>query len=134
MTQMLMGGADGPVPAWSGALVRSVATPALAQATLNVNTNGTLTGTNYTGDSDWYRPSGGSPGSSYYAKFTMSGDAWTAGGLTDGTVYALSSTRTVTWSTTAGAFTGTLTVSIYSDAGGTQLVGTGTVTVSVQST
>lgn len=114
----------GPVSAWYG----SIDTLG-SSGGININTAGTLTGSGYTGEADWYRPSGGTPGNSHYVKFTKGvGDpAWQAG-LTEGTVYALTSNRSVSWNTPpSAAKQGTLTVSIYTDSGGTNLVGTGTV-------
>lgn len=125
---MAAGGAT-VVATWAGDL-NDVVTGGTATATITVGTSGTLSGTHYTGQSEWFSPSGGTPGNSYYVKFTKTGNAWNAG-LTEGTVYALTSNRSLTWSATGTAKSATLTVSIYRDSGGTDLAGTGTVTVLV---
>lgn len=118
-----------PVATWAGIIAVTVpGGPAVGSIVVNVS--GALAGSNYSGDSAWYIPASGTPGNNYYVKFTTVGNAWDAG-LVSGTVYALTSNRTITWTATGSAKNGTLTVSIYSDAGGTVLVGTGTVDYSV---
>ncbi len=130
---ILIAGGSPVVNSWSAGVFRAVATPALATGAISINRAGTITYTNGSGASEWYTPSGGTPGDSYYVKFSLSGSAWDAGLVAD-TVYALSSGRSLSWSTTAGTKDATVTVSIYLDAGGTILLGTGTVTVHVEST
>lgn len=123
----------GPVGAWGVTLSDVQTTPTSATGTVQLNTSGTITGTNESGDTAWYLPTGGTPGNSYWVKFTKnSGDAWNAG-LTAGTVYALSSARALTWSVSGGLKSANVTASIYSDSGGTNLVGTGTIIVNIES-
>ena len=117
------------VVSWAGDISDQVFGGSVS-GSISINTAGTITGTHYTGQSEWYLPSGGTPGNGYYVKFTKTGSAWNAG-LTEGTVYALTSNRSVTWSATGSSKGATLTVSIYTDSGGTNLVGQGTVTVLV---
>lgn len=106
-----------------------------AYASITFNTDGTISyvGDGSTGVSNWYTPTTTNVGSSYWIKFTTtSGSPWT-GGLTSGTIYALSSARTVVWQQilSGGGKTGTASVNIYADAGGTALVGTGTINAQV---
>jgi hypothetical protein len=98
---------------------------------LTLNTNGTVT---YTGNSsgaivlppsgsdNWYFPTTTSIGNSYWVKFVNNSNLWTSGGLTNNTIYALSSSRTVGWGT--GPILKDVTVYFYNDAAGTSLAGT----------
>lgn len=122
---MFASGGSQPVLTWSGGIAHTVA-GGPASGSVSINNSGSVTGSHYSGDSAWYQPPVGTPGNNYYVKFATSGDAWDSG-LTAGTVYALTSNRSVAWTATGVAKNGTLTVSIYRDAGGTDLVGTGTV-------
>lgn len=117
-----LGGGNPVVFSWAGDITHVVA-GGPASGNININTTGTITGGHYTGASAWCV---GTPPVTYYVKFSVTGSAWDAG-LTAGTVYALSSSRTVSWSASGTAKSGTLTVNIYADAGGTVLLGTGTV-------
>lgn len=126
---MFASGGSQPVLTWSGGIAHTVA-GGPASGSVSINNSGSVTGSHYSGDSAWYQPPVGTPGNNYYVKFATSGDAWDSG-LTAGTVYALTSNRSVAWTATGVAKNGTLTVSIYRDAGGTDLVGTGTVDYSV---
>lgn len=116
-------------------------TPSTATAGVTFNTDGSISyttvgnvSTSHSGSTYWYYPVTGSPGNGYYIKFHLtSGNAWT-GGLVDGTVYQLNSNRTVSWTTTSGTKTALVTVNIYSDAGGANIVGTGTLSIDCEST
>lgn len=135
MTVRLMrrSNSGGPVAAWSVAVEAAQSSPTPATGSVSVNTDGTISGTNASGDAEWHRPAAGSPGTRYWIKYTLdSGSAWNAG-LTAGTVYALTSNRSVTWSVTGGAKSAGVTASIYADSGGTLLVGTGSISVNVES-
>lgn len=121
---LLVAGGNPIILTWSGNITQSNPGGAVS-GDISVNTAGTLTGTNYSGASIWCN---GTPPITYYVKFTVSGDAWNAG-LTPGTVYALSSSRSVAWSNSGADTNATLTVNIYADSGGTILLGTGTVGV-----
>lgn len=123
----MMSAGNPVVPSWSGSIVHTNPGGSVS-GNVSINTDGTISGTRYSGTSAWYLPSGGTPGNSYYVKFTATGDAWDTG-LVSGTVYALTSNRSVAWSESGADVAATLTVSIYSDAGGTILLGTGTVAV-----
>lgn len=126
---MLASGGSAPVLTWGGSIAHTLP-GGPATGSVSVNNAGTVTGSHYSGASAWFQPPVGTPGNTYYVKFTVVGDAWDAG-LTAGTVYALTSNRSVTWTVSGAAKNGTATISIYSDAGGTALVGTGTVDFSV---
>lgn len=103
---------------------------------VSFETNGAITGFNLIGSAStkWFNPLITGIGNNYWIKFTLnSGDAWDAG-LTSGTVYALTSDRTVAWSFTGyGTETANVTVNIYADSGGTQLVATNTFNVMLAS-
>lgn len=88
------------------------------------------TGNQSTGPATWYDPTTTGVGSGFWIKFTLSsGSAWDAG-LVSGTLYQISSARTLTWSATAGiSKTASVAVQVYADAGGTQLVSSGTMAV-----
>jgi hypothetical protein len=107
-----------------------------ASAEIVFVTDGSITKTGGVSDvlANWYFPSVTSIGSRYWIKFTKTaGSAWNAG-LTDATVYALTSNRTLLWTAAGGAKTASVTVEIFSDSGATVLVGTGTLTVEVDGT
>jgi hypothetical protein len=99
-------------------------------------TNGTQTAAASTGDlstydTNWYTPTTVSIGNSYWVKFTLnSGSAWDSG-LVNNTVYALTSNRALTWTVASYPSSKSAHVSVrfYSDAGGTTLVATHTLTV-----
>jgi len=84
-------------------------------------------------DPNWYLPTTAAIGNSYWVKFTLnSGSAWDSG-LVNNTVYALTSNRALTWtvSTLNTSKSANVSVRFYSDAGGTTLVATHTLTVSI---
>lgn len=126
-------------------LIAAGACPSLKDTSIGGLGSGTLTaGISYATDGStsstftgsaavpglWYTPVGGSPGNSYYISFhKTSGTAWDAG-LVDGTVYALSSPRALTWTTGSG-LAAVVTVSLWLDAGGTISAGTATLDVSI---
>ncbi len=90
----------------------------------------TYVGNQSAGPNAWYLPFTTGIGNGYWIKFTLSsGSAWDSGPVS-GTLYQLSSTRSLTWSATAGTSkTAVVSVQIYSDAGGTTLVTSGTINV-----
>lgn len=135
MMQALLAGGGGIVNPLSGMSVTSIiASPGSTSGDITFGTDGSITGTHYSGPVKYYDPVVAGVGSNFYVKFTKnSGSAWNAG-LVDGTVYALSSARTLTWSVTSGQVkTFNVTVSIYSDAGGANLVTNGTLSGDVES-
>lgn len=89
----------------------------------------------YVGPSNYYLPTTVSIGNSYWVKFTLSsGVAWTAG-LVSGTIYALSTARAITWSTPAlQSKTASVAIVVYSDSGGTTVVGSGTFSFLIDNT
>lgn len=90
----------------------------------------TYVGNQSAGPTRWYEPATTGIGNGYWIRLTLSsGAAWDSG-LVSGTLYQLSSTRSFTWSATAGTSkTAVVAVQIYSDAGGTTLVTSGTINV-----
>ena len=128
------GGAGQPVvTTWSGHVLHVFTPPATGSGSLIISSDGSIHGTRYVGAIAWYLPTGGTPGTGYYVRFTQVGAPWNPG-LVANTVYSLSSSRTLTWTTLTAPLNSTVTVRIYTDSGGTVLVGTGTVTVTVEST
>lgn len=123
---LLIAGGNPIILTWAGA-VTHVVTGGPASGSVTVQTTGVVSGSYYSGATAWCN---GTPPITYYVKFTYTGPAWDAG-LTAGTVYDISTNRTVTWTATGVDKSGTLTVNIYSDSGGTVLLGTGTVSVTV---
>lgn len=112
--------------------VRDVKPFISASAAILFASGGSITyvGNQSAGPNAWYLPFTTGIGSGYWIKFTLSsGSAWDSGPVS-GTLYQLSSTRSLTWSATAGiSKTAVVSVQIYSDAGGTQLVSSGTINV-----
>lgn len=101
-------GASGPTLGVQalGAMALEGATPSSSNrvASLTLNPDGTITYVNQMADpeysvvpTNWYLPTTTAIGADYRVRFTLqSGFAWTAG-LVSGTLYALSSARTVSW-------------------------------------
>lgn len=111
--------------------------PDAAIGAIQLNTDGTITytGSGSGGASNWHAPTTAGIGSSRWVKFTLaSGTAWDSG-LAAGTVHALSTARQLQWTqSSAGSRAASVTVQIYSDAAGTTLVSTGTVSAFVSLT
>jgi hypothetical protein len=107
-------------------------------ASLIFNVDGTigyvLTGLSY-GSTEWFSPSGGTPGNSYWVKLTRTSGLNTAG-MVSGTLYALSANRTASVTNAiSGSVRGSAgNIDIYSDAGGTIRVGGGTYDISAEKT
>lgn len=120
----------------NGSRINSLAT-ATCIVTFVTDGSVTITGTGTGGSptSDWYLPHTAGAGNSYWIKLvSVTGDALFSG-LTVGAVTALSSNQTCTLRTTSTQVKSTsLVLSIYSDAGGTTQVATGTVTLNCDST
>lgn len=124
---------------YGGAGYRLTVTPTNAASYVNFNTDGSITHTGtgsvqtdtITGDS-WYTPTGGTPGNSYYVRFsTFSGSAANlfSTGVTLDTWHLLSQQRYVGMSqTTLGARTGVVKVDISADQSTVLLTGNFTLT------
>lgn len=123
---LLIAGGNPIVGTWTGSIF-DVNPGGSVAGGISIQSAGTISGTNYSGASAWCS---GTPPVTYYVKFTVSGSAWNAG-LTPGTVYDISTSRSVAWTATGSTKSGTLTVNIYADSGGTILLGTGTVSFTV---
>jgi hypothetical protein len=97
--------------------------------------DGTITGTLYSGTANWYTLTTGGIGNSYWVKFTVTGGSAYNAGLIPGTLYQLNVDRGVQYSATAGnTKAGNVGISIYSDSGGTVLVGSGGFSASLDNT
>lgn len=116
---MVMGAAgDGRISVQSSMVLVNSGVP----DALTLNTNGSITASNE-GFANWFTPTTVGIGSLYWCKMVLnSGSNPTTG--TMNTVLALSSARAWTWN--AGVV-GTYTLTFYTDAAGTQLVGTSAV-------
>lgn len=106
---------------------------------INFNTDGTVSRAVTPPDSsnvlpNWYSTTTTGIGSNYWIKFTLSsGAAWDAG-VVSGALNALSSVQSLKWTvTTGGTKLASVAVAIYADAGGTLLVGSGTLSVDIES-
>lgn len=110
------------------------ASPATSSASVQLNTDGTstYTGTLTSGSANWFTPTTGGIGSSYWVQLVVnSGTAPNGGSGTS--LLALSSARSWLWSrATNGVTTANCTLNFYSDAGGVTLVHSDTFTVSVE--
>lgn len=113
--------------------------PTAASASIAFNSDGTTSvagGGSHAGP--WFAgaPSAGL-GSSVWVKFHLtSGVAWNTGIVADAVV-SLASAQTLFWSIAASTLfvkNASVAVTFYSDAGGTNQIGTGTITVDVEET
>lgn len=108
---------------------RDIESGANGSAALLIGSQGGIVyvGNQSSGADAWYFPTTTAIGSSYWVKFTLqSGDIWD-GGANNGTLQQLSTTRSLTWTASTGTSkTAQVLVQIYSDAGGTTLVTSGT--------
>lgn len=121
-TQIFMG-ADSPVQSPT-VVLSDTKTGATATCSITLNTDGTITVAG-SGSSSvppaWYSPTTAGIGSSYWCKCTV--NSGSAPGNPN-TVLALSSAQSFGLTRAAlGSVTGNWTISIYRDAGGTQLAG-----------
>ena len=85
----------------------------------------------YTFFNNWFSPSGGVPGNSYWIKSVSTGEPTV--GSANNTVLALSSAQE--WRIVTNiieAISSSLAITIYSDAGGTVVVATGTYTLDAE--
>jgi hypothetical protein len=132
MTQMLMGGGGGLViPMPGGSTSDTVFDPADALATVTINRDGTLTGTggDFGFSHNWYRNGGATIGDGFWVRATVTSGGL-SGGSGTGTWLQLSSSRN--WQrnrTTVGSSAGTITLEIATDSGGTNIVTSGSYTL-----
>ena len=102
----------------------------LTSAGITFGTNGTIfsfdPATSY-GSTEWFTPTGGTPGNNYWIKVTRVSGI-TPSGMTSGTIYSLSTDKTmsVTAVTNGQTRVSNGNIDIYSDAAGTTRVGGGT--------
>ncbi len=133
-------GASGAPVSFTNESLQSTTIGVTAQAGLTWGTNGSLASFgagsfSWSGPTNWFAPTTTSIGNSYWIKFelTPGGDPWDVStSINDLQVYPLSSARTVQWTQTIiGTKFASVTVRIYTDSGGTNLVATGTFDVTV---
>lgn len=112
---------------FSGSISNTSITSGIRSVTLVIGATGTASGS-----TNWFTPTTTGAGNAYWVKFTSSG-AGTWSGDVRGTVYALTANQSITVANTGAIVEnlGTITVSIYSNAAGTNLVATGTVNYDV---
>jgi len=112
----------------------SQVSPTNATAGWRFQTDGTVdkrTQAAYAADHDWFKPSGGVPGNSYWIKSVSTGEPTV--GSANNTVLALSSDQE--WRIVTNiieAISSSLAITIYSDSGGTVVVSTGTYTLDAE--
>lgn len=120
--------AASPVPSWSIRLENISSIKGIRSATLDINGTGSVgTRGGSAQTSNWYLPNVTGIGAAYYVKFVSSGQGNFSGTARNTIVNIGSGGVAITvasGSTTAEAI-GQITVSIYRDAAGTQLVSTG---------
>jgi len=110
-----------------------VVDPADAQAFWRFNPDGTVdrknTGGTTANQQQWYRPTGGTPGTGYWIRCTVNSGTTPTGSAT-GSWLQLNAART--WQhdqTVIGTVTCTLTIEIASDSGGANIVSSGSFTI-----
>jgi hypothetical protein len=107
----------------------SAVSGAFAGGTVTLNSDGTATGTSYSGNANWYQPTTTGVGSRFWARTTRtSGQSGVVFSPASGTWWSLSSGRT--WSATGGSGGCTGTIELATDSGGANIVATGTISVS----
>ena len=92
--------APGPINPLGLQIPSDVQSGAPSSASVTYNTNGTITrtGNNGSGPSAWYNPTGGTPGNSYWIKFTLtSGSAWASPGFKSSCQRTCSCTSSPRW-------------------------------------
>lgn len=128
--------ASAPVnPLGTMAASHNVSSPGTASAGLSFLQNGAVspnTGNGYSGTSQWYSPTGGTPGNGYWIRCTVNSGTTPSGSAT-GTWLQLNTTRA--WSLVRsgiGSVQCNCTIQIASDSGGSNIVASGTMTLFAQ--
>lgn len=132
---MLMAGAGYRVIPGAATISDIRATPTTANGSMSVNANGTLTYVgNASGGPTRWQSDPGTPGAYTWARWTDTTGQAATGGFVAGTVYALTTGIVIGWAH-AGTYiaSGTGSLNFYADAGATQLLGTITLTIDVES-
>ena len=117
------------------AVVSDLKISGVANASIAFGSDGSIsypTGNNNSGPSTWCNPPAG--GASLYVKFVLdSGSAWNFG-LAAGTVYTMGGTRQLAWSANPGSIGKSAAVRalFYSDSGGSNLLGTVSISVDLE--
>jgi hypothetical protein len=122
-------------PLAGGTAVHNTVTPTQANAGWRFNTNGSIdirVGASYTVNQNWFNPNSTNIGNQYWARATLSSGT-SPGGDVVGSWLALTSAREWNLSQSiVGLTTCTLTIAIASDAAGTNIVGSGSFTITVE--
>jgi hypothetical protein len=130
---MLMAAGGGVVNPLAGGTAYSTAFDT-ATAGWRFNNDGTVSKrlqATFTTDHNWFRPPGGTPGGSYWARLTVNSGTGPSGSAV-GSWIAISSVPQWTLSrSTNGTTTGTYTIQIASDAAGANILASGTYIVTV---
>lgn len=133
-----------PMLADGGAIVNPLGTldvsdteisPTLALGRVTFGTDGSISyvGNGAGGAANWFAPAQAGIGSNYWIRVTNNGaDLWNES-YVSGSLQQLSAALQLTWSITGGTKAVNATVQIYSDAGGTNLVSSGTLIGIVES-
>lgn len=122
-------GVQSPIPIMT---VRDVKPFVTATASITFGSDGAITyaGNQSNGPSQWHNPVTAGTGNSFWIRFILVfGSAWDSG-LVSNTVYQLNTARSLVWTATASTSkSSAASVQIYTDAGGTVLVASGTINV-----
>lgn len=127
----------GPVSGYGGQVEGYNLGSGTASASVTFNTNGTVSASasgnslviNTVDGDQWYSPTTTGIGSSYWWRYTVVSGSAPVGGLTAGTWYQLSSSRSLSFSVSSQAsLGGTFTIDIAASSGGTVLA-TGEITM-----
>jgi hypothetical protein len=129
-------GGGGPVTSFIGNVTNVTIRPGFTSASgsLNIASNGVISGTHYTGNTNWFIPTTTGIGSSYWVKGVSDGFCNPTGGAVQDIVISLAAGQSWSWTVNNNYLIGTFTVYIYSDAAGTNLVGTGSISINVENT
>ena len=120
--QALLAGGSGAGPVSFTATLSDTKTGATASATLNLQSDGTVTvlGNASATSGEWYKPTTSGIGASYWAKYTLNSGTAATSGPANGSVTALTSTVGWNWQqTTVGSKGASAKVEIFDNAGAT---------------
>jgi hypothetical protein len=132
---MLILGSGGPsFPSFGGTVSALVPAPSTATAGVTFGTDGSISfnGSGPAADTNWRRPTLAGVGSSFWVRATVNSGTLSSG--TSGSWLQLNSARSWTkTSTGAGLLTCSITLQVASDAGGTNIVSSGTYSLQADS-
>ncbi len=108
-------------------------TQALGRVTFNTDGSISYVGNGSGGAANWFEPTTPGIGNNYWLRVTNNGgDLWDES-YVSGSLVALSTARQFTWSVVGGVRNAQANVQIYSDSGGTNLVSSGTISGTIES-